>query len=829
MIDQGLLKKQFVGRDGFFWWIGQVVASKSWIDNVPPLPVLQDDLPGLKSRVKVRILGYHTADTEILTDDDLPWAYCMMPVTAGGAGGGMSQSVNFSGGEFVFGFFLDGEDGQQPIVMGVLDKSSQLTFPNEIPKLGFSPFQGYTNGEVVSMNNLLEGGAPGKTDPNATPVESQNGVKVKPQVSDSSSVNETDQSFVKNWGDDTAFNNLKNTGEVKIANKCADDNPGEGIKLAISRLQKQTKFLEEQQGIYLDKANLRIGDIQKETERASENVSAYMKDIMDKVRGVMLKETAEAAAKASVELPIDKMNEFKDKLDDQLEGLGCGFENIVGGLNNTMNGLLGDMMGKVTGSLDCVVNDVVGNMIDSALSEMNATKNSLNGIMDSLTGVTGSVKLPLTEAADFLGSMKRAFSCEAETECADIAQVNALSGNQAEAPSDFIGLVGGALTGGMGSMIPEPVGGILNAASDLRDSIDSVSDSVGALVNNVEAAGQTIGNAIERVSDIPGQALENLQSCNPFADTCEPALAVIFGGGTVETTANAIINKAGHIIGVDLNGSEVINRFYSGTPSVNFRNNCGQGDGASGRAVMADDGGTVIKIVMDSPGVNYPSVSDGSVGGSGYTFAAADQTIIRTEDGDQIAVDPDREVTFPANSVVFVPMGGSATFPVGTVDQQGNDASGFQDGRGLTDGNGFEVAEETTINTPNPGPQPDPDTDLVYPVIMELDEINVNKTGISYNDGDTITVSGGGLLGTLTLTPKLSISGSIIAVDIPENQRGQGFTDIPTITINSPTGAGADLTPYLRVKYRGKDVVDEVLEQVTQDQVISVIDCVGNL
>ena len=106
MIDQGLLKKQFVGRDGFFWWIGQVVASKSWIDNVPPLPVLQDDLPGLKSRVKVRILGYHTADTEILTDDDLPWAYCMMPVTAGGSGGGMLQSVNFSGGEFVFGFFM---------------------------------------------------------------------------------------------------------------------------------------------------------------------------------------------------------------------------------------------------------------------------------------------------------------------------------------------------------------------------------------------------------------------------------------------------------------------------------------------------------------------------------------------------------------------------------------------------------------------------------------------------------------------------------------------------------------------------------------------------
>ena len=92
------------------------------------------DLPGFKRRVKVRT-GYHTADVGALSDDDLPWAYCMMPVTAGGNQGGMSQSVNFSGGEWVFGFFLDGEDGQQPVVMGVLDKSSRAYIPKRFQQL----------------------------------------------------------------------------------------------------------------------------------------------------------------------------------------------------------------------------------------------------------------------------------------------------------------------------------------------------------------------------------------------------------------------------------------------------------------------------------------------------------------------------------------------------------------------------------------------------------------------------------------------------------------------------------------------------------------------
>ena len=52
-IEQGLFKKQQVGRDGFYWWMGQVVPAKFWEENNPPCAVDKaDELPGLKRRVK---------------------------------------------------------------------------------------------------------------------------------------------------------------------------------------------------------------------------------------------------------------------------------------------------------------------------------------------------------------------------------------------------------------------------------------------------------------------------------------------------------------------------------------------------------------------------------------------------------------------------------------------------------------------------------------------------------------------------------------------------------------------------------------------------------
>ena len=525
------------------------------------------------------------------------------------------------------------------------------------------------------------------------------------------------------------------------------------------------------------------------------------------------------------------METFKKALDKQLDGLGCAFENIMGGLKNTLNGLLSDMMGKVTGFLDCVVNDVIGNMLDSALGAINQVTNSISGILDSLTGGIGAIQLPLVEAGNFIASLKGMFTCESDTNCAEVSQVSMLGGNLPEAPSDFMGLVGGALGGG--GLIPEPVGGILKTASNLKSSITGVVDAAQNIGDSVSSAVENVTGAMDVVSGIPGQLVSGLQGCNPFADTCEPPLAVIFGGGVVAQTANAIINQAGEIIGVDTQGSTIENILFGSQPSLNFTSNCSQGGGGSGTVVVrrpsdydpnvSGDVWEVDKVVVDSPGTNYPPAPDGSVGGSGGVYANASQTIIRTPDGDHEVIDSDMNTCFPAGSTIFIPTGGGVEFPPGTVDQQGNDASGYQNGRGLTEGNGFVVSDYYCLITPTPEVQDVMSDPMSYDVVMELDEINVLQTGIAYNPGDTVVIEGDG--NTITVEPTLSEEGCII--DVPLTDRGLGFTSIPTITINTETGAAANLHPYLRIKYRGKDNIAEVLDQVTQDQIVSVVDCVG--
>ena len=120
MLENPLLKTNYIGRDGYVWWIGQIAKEEHWIANIAERPVdSPEDFKGFDHRYKVRILGYHPADKKELSDDDLPWASVLFPVTGGSGQGGASQSPNLRQGMFVNGFFLDGEDGQQPIITGV--------------------------------------------------------------------------------------------------------------------------------------------------------------------------------------------------------------------------------------------------------------------------------------------------------------------------------------------------------------------------------------------------------------------------------------------------------------------------------------------------------------------------------------------------------------------------------------------------------------------------------------------------------------------------------------------------------------------------------------
>ena len=93
------------GRDGFYWWIG-VVEDR--------------DDPEKIGRCRVRILGYHIDNKEVLPTGDLPWAVPLQSITSAGISGKGSSPTGPLEGSWVVGFFMDGKDKQQPMIMGTM-------------------------------------------------------------------------------------------------------------------------------------------------------------------------------------------------------------------------------------------------------------------------------------------------------------------------------------------------------------------------------------------------------------------------------------------------------------------------------------------------------------------------------------------------------------------------------------------------------------------------------------------------------------------------------------------------------------------------------------
>ena len=114
---------QFLGRDGFRWWIGQVAPRKDQADQV-------DDGGGWSNRYKVRIMGYHPF-TDDVPDIDLPWAIALLPTTAGGGGANYATSTMLQQGDIVFGFFLDGDEAQVPAIIGHFGHASGGNYDEE--------------------------------------------------------------------------------------------------------------------------------------------------------------------------------------------------------------------------------------------------------------------------------------------------------------------------------------------------------------------------------------------------------------------------------------------------------------------------------------------------------------------------------------------------------------------------------------------------------------------------------------------------------------------------------------------------------------------------
>lgn len=124
----------FMGKNGFVWFIGFVEEA-----GTDPL--------GL-GRVKVRCKGFHPEETDLVPTKDLPWSIVIQPTTSAGTSGIGWSNTGLLASSQVFGFFMDGETAQFPVVLGTIP---YIHRPNAPQNPGNSP-GGYTNDPSSSSN-----------------------------------------------------------------------------------------------------------------------------------------------------------------------------------------------------------------------------------------------------------------------------------------------------------------------------------------------------------------------------------------------------------------------------------------------------------------------------------------------------------------------------------------------------------------------------------------------------------------------------------------------------------------------------------------------------
>jgi len=121
--------RNFIGQDGFVWWIGVVE------DINDPLTL---------GRCKVRCFGYHPAKaTSLVPTEDLPWALSIHPLNT------PNLYASPKVGEWVFGFFLDSLSAQEPAILGYLPAIPQ----NASEYFGTSPNLIRNFARVTTANN----------------------------------------------------------------------------------------------------------------------------------------------------------------------------------------------------------------------------------------------------------------------------------------------------------------------------------------------------------------------------------------------------------------------------------------------------------------------------------------------------------------------------------------------------------------------------------------------------------------------------------------------------------------------------------------------------
>ena len=581
-LDQDLVKRNFLGKDGFIWWIGQIPEEANYVENQTGRREEPGTVNGPGERYKVRIFGYHEIECgqPELPDADLPWATVMYPVTAGGGGGAASQSANLTQGTMVYGFFLDGHDAQQPVIMGVLGYNQTSFSPveryiSDTCNKG-QPFDGYGPEDKVPMTHVKESPEevidPVTKEPSSGPSE-----KLNQPGSPTSSILKS--SAIGEDVADTASKLEKEDSEdptaLKQPQRCNKDDGQQGMKTEIMKHMREIQRLQSLADGWVAAVNGKVEGVQERIQKIIESLTSkivgFVKSVINKVRGFTIR-TIENLSKDAYTLVFpnqdQKLNQAQNKIMDTLS---CLFDKIIAGLMDLVGGILGDVSEQAVNTTECLVSGMMGNILGNVLGGI---VSGIQGILDSVSSVIGSIASGAAGAVGaILGFIENilqfgaAFSCQEDYSCSETEEWSI--GKGIESISEF--------------------------GSEMADTAKGIIDSIAGV-------GGAAGSAVD---GILGSFSQNGGSCNVGPVASGPPTIKVIGGGGEGAEGNAIIGDDGEILAVEITNP---GSGYVTAPKIAIQDPTGAGTGAflQGIIGLPDGGGTQS---------GDTGVPDGGVGG----------------------------------------------------------------------------------------------------------------------------------------------------------------------------------------------------------------------
>lgn len=552
LIEQSLINPNFIGRDSFRWFTGIVTKYKNTENGY---------------RVKVRIIGHHPDDASIVKDEELPWAHVLVPLNFGAGEGGAGVSFNPRGSETVIGFFMDGDDGQQPVVIGALFSGSSIEHPNNFDKgtNGFKPFK--PGDQIVNPANQPE---TGQAKPSGIPLatgRTPDNQKSKDQAS-------------KEQGTATVVQTVS-------ACKSGTDTVSK-IAQALRKLVFYLNTVQNYINIYVNPVLNYIQNIpqliSEVSQAIADGLSEWVKIIRDTVIDKIYK-----ALKGLIErfLPKDLVLVKKLATDKIVDGIWCLFQNILKKLFKFVFDFLGQMFGKVVSIPLCAVESMIGSMMQTITNEIN---NAIGPAINELTSVLGQgigqVSSIVSQAVSYARLALSFLECEG-SKCKQEFDYEMNKGYVPKGTVNFQKILSYS-----------PAQGVRNLFSDGSQQFSSW-------------LGQNSGGApSQSVLDSLGVTKEQFAayaSCDGTTLNCGLPKVTFFGGlfgdsGGKSASGVTVVDVLGQVLGVNLldPGSG-----YSTAPYISFDDACNSGGGARGIAVTSPEDGSIKYVYVPSRGYDY--------------------------------------------------------------------------------------------------------------------------------------------------------------------------------------------------------------------------------